>query len=73
MNNVTTPSNDLLFGINMPSNIPAPKSSNVTNNMKYQNSDLDALPEKSKYFLKQTDIADPKSIFEPNKINLNMQ
>ena len=57
----------------MPSNSPAPKSSNVTKRTKYQNSDLDALPEKSKYFLKQTEIADPKSMVEPNKINLNMQ
>ena len=73
MNSVTTPSNDWLFGINIPSNIPAPKSNNVTNNAKYQNSDLEALPEKSKYFLKQTEIADPKSIFKTNKINLNMQ
>jgi hypothetical protein len=73
MNNVTTPSNDSLFGINIPSNKPAPKSNNETNNTKYQNSDLDALPEKSKYFLKQIEIAELKSIFETNKINQNMQ
>jgi hypothetical protein len=59
--------------MNIPSNKPAPKSNSVTNNTKYQNSDLDALPEKSKYFLKQIEIADPKSIIETNKINLNMQ
>ena len=29
---------------------------------KYQNSDLDALPVKLKYFLKQIDIAVPKSM-----------
>ena len=59
--------------MNIPSNKPAPKSNNETNKTKYQNSDLDALPEKSKYFLKQIEIDEPKSIFETNKINQNMQ
>ena len=46
---------------------------NKTQEIRNENSDLDALPEKSKYFLKQIEIAELKSIFETNKINQDMQ